>query len=172
MVQPRPAGSRRSACTWLLVAAALAASGCALRPPRGDGDPRGGAHWSGRLALQVEDAQAQSFSATFDLRGNAERGELSLFTPMGSTVARLEWAPGAATLHADHGPRDFDSLDALVRHVTGTALPMPALFSWLDGQPADVPGWRADLSQSDDGRLTAYREDPTPPAVLRVVLDR
>ncbi|MBS0509283.1 MAG: outer membrane lipoprotein LolB, partial [Proteobacteria bacterium] len=50
----------------------LAALGSALlaacaQPPR----PASGAadHWSGRLALQVEDAAAQSFSAGFELQG-------------------------------------------------------------------------------------------------------
>ncbi|KAF1049511.1 outer membrane lipoprotein LolB [Xylophilus sp.] len=151
---------------------ALLLAGCAQQPPRIAAASHGGARWSGRLALQVEDAQSQSFSATFDLRGSPERGELSFFTPLGSTVARLEWAPDAATLHTDDGARSFESLDALVRHVTGTPLPVPALFRWLDGQQAVVPGWRADLSQAGTGRLTAYREDPLPPAVLRVVLDR
>lgn len=167
-----PHPSRRHACAWLLAAGALAASGCAQQQALPGSTQHGSTHWSGRLALQVEDAQSQSFSASFDLRGSPEQGELSLFTPLGSTVARLAWGPGVATLHADGGPRAFDSLDALVRHVTGTALPVPALFSWLDGTPAAVPGWRADLSQSDSGRLTAYREDPAPPAVLHVVLDR
>ena len=31
--------------------------------------------WSGRLALQVQDQAAQSFSAAFELQGNAQQGE-------------------------------------------------------------------------------------------------
>ena len=55
--------------------------------------------------------------------------------------------------------------------MTGAALPVDALFQWLAGQPAAVPGWRADLSQVASGRLQAVRESPQPTADLRVVFE-
>jgi outer membrane lipoprotein LolB len=133
------------------------------------------AYWSGRLALQVEaepPQSAQSFSAGFELKGSAQDGELQLFSPLGQTLATLSWAPGKASMRANGSQRDFDSIDALVAHATGTAIPVGALFDWLAGRNAAVPGWQADLSQLANGRLTAKRNEPSPVAVLRVALER
>ncbi len=123
--------------------------------------------------MQVQDTQAQSFSAGFELQGGASEGELKLFTPLGGTLARLNWSPGSAVLQqADGQQRRFPSLDALVAAATGTAVPVEALFDWLEGKDTAVPGWQADLSQLGRGRLQARRYEPAPTADLRVVLEQ
>ena len=66
----------------------------------------------------------------------------------------------------------FDSVDALMAQATGAAVPMSALFAWLDGTNANVSGWSADLSRRAEGRITAKRSQPSPAADLRVVLDQ
>jgi outer membrane lipoprotein LolB len=134
--------------------------------------PRADGFWSGRLAVQVNAASAPSFSASFELKGAPDEGELSLFNPLGGTVARLEWRPGSATLHARGEVRQFDALETLVTEATGAPLPLAALFDWLRGNNTPVPGWQADLSHLNDGRLTALRSQPLPTATLRVVLDK
>jgi outer membrane lipoprotein LolB len=128
--------------------------------------------WTGRLALQVEERANQSFSAGFELRGRPETGELTLFNPLGGTVAVLAWAPGSATLRASGQTRQFESLEALAAHVTGAPIPVAALFDWLEGRNTAVPGWQADLSQLADGRLRARRDSPPPAADLRVAFER
>ena len=131
------------------------------------------AEWTGRLSLQVESDPPQSFSAGYELKGSAEQGELALFTPLGSTVAVLSWGPGMATLRSsDNQVRQFDSLDSLAQQATGTAVPVAALFSWLKGEQATQPGWHAELSQLQQGRLSARRISPAPEALLRMVIDR
>lgn len=155
-----------------LLAGVMLLSSCATAPkPARSVDAQTGP-WSGRLALQVADNQSQSFSAGFELKGNARTGELTLFNPLGGTLAALSWAPGSATLRGNGEAREFDSVDALVAHATGSAIPVAALFDWLRGTNTPVPGWQADLSQLDAGRLRAQRTQPPPPADLRVVLDR
>jgi outer membrane lipoprotein LolB len=153
-----------------LALAALLLAGCAhpLRPP----EERSAQYWSGRLALQVEESQSQSFAAAFELEGSPETGELKLFSPLGGTLARLIWAPGSATLNSGSKAQQFDSLEALAAQATGTALPVAALFDWLRGVNTPVPGWVADLSQLADGRLRARRVSPAPAADLRVALDK
>lgn len=157
---------------WLLAFAVVFAAGCAT-PPRPTA-PAGAATgpWTGRLAVQVEDNQSQSFSAGFELKGSASAGELALYSPLGGTLAVLAWAPGSATLRANGQTRDFDSVDALVAHATGAAIPVAALFDWLRGIDTLVAGWQADLSLLGQGRLRAKRLQPPPQADLRVVLDR
>ncbi|WP_370628118.1 lipoprotein insertase outer membrane protein LolB [Acidovorax sp. sif0732] len=128
--------------------------------------------WSGRLALQVDGQASQSFSAMFELRGNAQSGGLALISPLGSRIAQLDWKDGHAQLVSAQETRTSDSLDALLQDVTGTRIPVAALFGWLKGVQATVPGWRADLSALEQGRLVAHRDDPVPQATLRIALTR
>lgn len=122
--------------------------------------------------MQVEGSAAQSFSAGFELKGSVQTGELSLFNPLGGTLARMVWQPGSATLIARGETSKFDSLENLVEQATGAPLPVTALFDWLRGDNTAIPGWQADLSHLDDGRLSAVRSQPQPTATLRVVIDK
>ncbi len=162
---------RRRLSLVAVSAAALWLAGCAA-PAR---LPAAGPHWSGRLALQVEsdaaDKPPAAFSAGFDLRGSPSQGSLALYTPLGGTAARLEWAPGLARLDAPgQAMREAASLPGLVREATGTDLPVAALFDWLQGRPTIAEGWEADLSGREGGRLRARRIAP-PRADLRLVLE-
>ena len=152
--------------------AALLLAACA-QPPR----PAGGAadHWSGRLAVQVEEdanTPPQSFSAGFELKGSPDAGELTLFNPLGTTLARLEWLPGRALLHSGQERRESTSLQALVLELTGSDLPIAALFGWLKGEAVQAAGWEADLGALDNGRLTATRHTPAPRTTLRIALSQ
>ena len=153
---------------WLLALLTLLLAACAT-PKRTA--PPGVQSWTGRMALSVEGQSGQSFSAGFELKGAPETGELSLFNPLGGTVAVLAWAPGSATLRANGSTREFSSLEALAEEATGAPLPVASLFDWLAGKPTAVPGWEPDLSQVAEGRLRARRTDPPPPADLRLVFE-
>lgn len=124
------------------------------------------------MSLRIDSDPVQTFAALFELRGNAETGSLTLSTPIGSTLASLQWAPGEATLHDGRQTRRFDSVDALVQAATGAAIPVGALFGWLAGRNDQVPGWTAELGQLAQGRLQARRDAPLPTADLRVVFER
>jgi len=170
----RRAWPRRA--TWFARAAALAVvfamAGCATPPkPSAPVDAENGP-WSGRLALKVEDKPGDSFSAGFELKGNARAGELALYSPLGGTLALLSWEPGSANLRTGNDTRQFPSVDSLVAHVTGAVIPVGALFDWLRGLDTHVAGWTADLSQLAQGRLAAKRTEPPPQADLRLVLER
>ena len=91
---------------WL-AAAVFGVAGCAATVPRAPTD------LSGRLALRVE-APAHSFSADFDLRGDAERGQLHLTGPLGTTLGEAQWQPGAARLRT--GERDRVVPEVVDRH--------------------------------------------------------
>jgi len=161
----------RRRMSWLLGCGLVALSGCAT-PPRPSVGASDEGPWSGRLALQIKDQASQSFAAMFELRGTAQAGELILTNPLGGTLAALAWAPGSATLRSNGQTRSFPSVDALVTQATGAAIPVAALFDWLRGRNTPVPGWRANLTQLAQGRISALRYDPQPEADLRVALDR
>jgi len=147
----------------ILLAVILA--GCATSPSHTPGQTV----WSGRLAVQVDSEPPQSFSAGFDLSGNAQEGELALTTPLGNTVATVRWSPGAAELQQGQQVTRRASLDELSTELSGTALPVTALFAWLRGQPQIASGWVADLSRQPEGRIHARRQTPAPAAELRII---
>lgn len=127
----------------------------------------------GRISLQIQSEPAQSFSAGFELKGRPEQGELTLISPLGNVLGILRWNPLEATL--DSGSQQtqrFSSVDALMAQATGAAIPLVALFAWLQGDNANVSGWSADLSRHSEGRILARRAQPAPQAELRVILDQ
>lgn len=147
-------------------------AGCASTT-RGKGNFDLKNHWQGRIAIKVLSTPPQAFSADFELDRQGEAGTLALFSPLGTTVAHMQWAPGLAQLRNGGELRNFDSLSALAQQATGTELPVAALFDWLRGTATAAPGWEADLSQLPEGRLLARRMADSAPAVeLRILLER
>lgn len=131
-----------------------------------------GAFWSGRIGLQLLSAPPQNWSATFELKGSAEEGQMILFSPIGTTLARLRWTPNVAMLEQGQDQTISNNLQSLSQQLTGADLPIGTLFEWLSGRTGDAPGWEVDLSQHLQGRLSAKRVSPAPEAVLRILLDQ
>lgn len=128
-------------------------------------------HWQGRLALKVFSKPLQAMSASFDLQGQPEHGELTLTSPLGTMLARLQWAAGSATLNANGEQKSFGSLQELARKATGTDLPVSSLFAWLQGQDESVAGWQVDLTDLPNGRLQARHIEDVQ-AELKIILDQ
>lgn len=152
----------------LLLAGVLLAllSACAT-PPREPVVP-GEVFWQGRLALRVDSQPPQSLSAGFELRGNAQQGELALSSPLGQVLAVADWGAQGARLRQGGTERRYASVDDMTTELTGTPLPLAALYDWLQGK-ADAPaGWEVDLSGHAEGRLVARRMAPPPAAELRL----
>ncbi|MBT2336891.1 hypothetical protein J7E49_23680 [Variovorax paradoxus] len=171
---PAPEVSRSGRRALLIAGgvALLSMAGCAQLTGGSSSAPRPSDSWSGRMSLRIDSQPVQTFSALFELRGSPEQGELSLTSPIGSTLAQLHWAPGEALLKNGSETRRFDSVEALIEAATGAAIPVGALFGWLAGRDERVPGWRPDLAQVANGRLQATREAPSPTADLRIVFER
>ncbi|PUE55816.1 lipoprotein insertase outer membrane protein LolB [Limnohabitans parvus] len=164
-----PHASQRRAWLSICGLGLLTLAGCATpRPPAADT----AAFWSGRLALQLQSTPPQNWSVSFELQGSAEQGQMVLLSPIGTSLARLSWTPQTAWLEQGQDKTESSSLQSLSQRLTGTDLPIAALFEWLAGKAADAPGWQVDLSAHPQGRLTARRSTPAPEAVLRILLDR
>jgi outer membrane lipoprotein LolB len=170
--------------TWrsAVGAALLALAGCAsVAPPAGEPPPL-----AGRLAVTVAaqtGTSARSGSTQFELHGNADRGRLVLTSPLGTTLARASWQPGAA--EADLGGGRIErhaSLDALAQSLLGEPLPLAPLVEWLHGRPWSAAphtprpggfeqlGWLVDTTRRADGLLLATRAAP-PAITVRALLD-
>lgn len=148
---------------------ALLATGCAS-PRLSANDPN--AYWSGRMALEVLKEPPETLSAGFELQGSAQTGEMMLLSPIGTTLAVLKWTEQGAQLTQGQQQIESSNLQSLGARLTGTELPIAALFEWLAGRPGDASGWLVDLSGHAQGKITALRQQPAPGAFLRIVLDR
>lgn len=168
-----PTTRLRSALFFGGLIAAIFIAGCAHPKRATNINDQGSALWTGRISLQVQSEPVQSFSASFELKGKPDRGELTLISPLGNVLGVLRWSPLEAVLDSGNQKiQRFSSVDALMEQATGAAVPISALFAWLQGDNASVSGWSADLSRHSEGRISAKRDQPTPRADLRVVLDQ
>lgn len=174
------------------LAALLMLGGCATLPPStrpqtASGVNEARAPLRGKLSVQVPAhglQRAQGGSAEFELRGDATEGRLELSSPLGSLIARAQWSPQGVQLELPGQQQQFDDLDAMTRALLGEAIPVQALFAWLQGrasegldwQPLPAPeqgfvqlGWRVDLSRQAQGLLQASRLGE-PATTLRIKL--
>lgn len=177
----RPAAARAGA---LLAASAALLLGACASAPRPEGD------WTtGRLSVRVEAVESvpaqpeRSYAAGFELRGSDTRGELRLFTPLGTQLAAARWSPTEAVLATADGERAFASLDEMALATLGERVPLAALPDWVAGRPwsgaanrrsaegFEQLGWQVDLSRQADGRIAARRDAP-PVVTVRIQLDR
>jgi len=127
--------------------------------------------WQGRISVTVQSDPPRNMSAGFSLDGDARQGELNLFSPLGTTLAKLQWNPTSTQWLQGSQQRRYDSMAHLTEETTGAALPMDAMFDWLEGRATPSPGWQADLSALNQGSLIAKRITPEPLVVLRIKLD-
>ena len=156
---------------WLALGVAVLLTACATPAPPPLAHSPDAQTWQGRLSVNVQTSPTTSMSASFALQGQAQRGSLSLYSPLGTTLAVLDWTATAAHLHQGTKQQRFDSLEVLTEQATGAALPVAALFDWLQGTPSPAPGWQVDLSALAQGSVSARRYQPTPEVTLRIKLD-
>lgn len=132
--------------------------------------PAIGAYWSGRLAVSSDDPAFRSSSASFELSGAPQAGTIRLFTPLGTSLAVAQWDHAGATVAAAGQLSHYANLGALVEALVGVPVPPEALFSWLRGQPQDIPGWSVQATGNPPQRIAA-RQHAAPAARLVVLLD-
>lgn len=146
-------------------------AGCATQSPAPKAAVEEQTHWQGKLALRVFSKPVQALSASFDLQGHPEAGELTLSSPLGTTLARLQWDANSATLTANGEQKNYGSLQELARKATGSDLPVASLFAWLQGREDAAPGWQVDLKDLPNGRLQAHHTEAVQ-AELKIILER
>jgi outer membrane lipoprotein LolB len=160
---------------WLALLVSALMAGCATpsRTAKLSGtEQTNSPEWQGRISVQVQGDKPSSMSASFLLRGNAKNGELDLYSPLGTTLGALQWTPQLVQLSDGGKHQYFNSLAELTEKTTGAALPVDAIFGWLQGRDVQAPGWQADLSGATQGSLSARRTNPAPEVTLRIKLDQ
>ena len=164
-------------------------AGCAINTPtrvniEGENSTFNGkpvtASYQGRLSLRIASDPPQSLYAGFNLNGDAQTGDLTLNSPLGNSLAQLSWTPQSAVLKANNETKEYPSTSALIEHVTGTVIPLNALFDWMAGKDTPAEGWEIDLSAMKTAnanndtvqRFVAKRTSPLPTAELRVAIEK
>lgn len=161
-------GRRVALAAPLALASALLLQACSSPPvvPANSGS----AAWTGRLALRVDTDPPVRLAADFELRGRPESGRLVLEGPLGQTLLELSWSGAGTLARTAEGEFRHASLDEALVAFTGVALPVTALFGWLEGRPIGVDGWETELERLAEGRLLARRNAPLPTLELRLLL--
>jgi len=127
--------------------------------------------WEGRLSVQVAGDPPQRISADFFLEGTARRASMTLNSPLGTRLARMQWNDASAVLEVGDEKRSFESVDAMIKSSLGSALPMQAFFAWLHGRPEAAPGWEIQTLDMVQGRIRARSVDRTPAVQIDLVLE-
>lgn len=129
-------------------------------------------HWEGRLSLKVLQQPPEQFSANFQLNGLPEAGELYLYSAIGTTLAMARWNPLNAQMLQGQQVQTFESMEALTKTITGSALPIPALMAWLDQDGPELAGWTLKSETVASGRrIYAQRQTPLPALQLTLLID-
>lgn len=114
----------------------------------------------GRFAITVndEDGKQNAVQGGFSWFDDGRRYVLDLTNPLGSTEARVEGRPGAASLTKADGTRLVaDNPDALAEDAFGSSMPVSGLRDWLRGRlPADPQA--TDVKRDDQGRPVAFAQ--------------
>ena len=100
---------------WVAGLALVFLGGCAHRAD----PPPGGAHFEGRLSVQVAGDAQRSFSAGFELVGTETLGRLVLTTPIGTQAAQADWSPQQVRLRVGGGERFYPDLESLAHEALG-----------------------------------------------------
>lgn len=148
---------------------AVALAGCAQlqkTPPAATQEAR----LAGRISVTVAGNAHQrgtGGAASFELFGGPEAGRLELTSPLGALVARARWTPGGAVLETPSEQRRFGNLDALTRELLGEAVPVAALFDWLQARP-----WPAAPHQrtAEGFEQLGWRIEPRLPSLVAIRL--
>ncbi|RXZ44791.1 lipoprotein insertase outer membrane protein LolB [Crenobacter cavernae] len=126
---------------------------------------------AGRIAVN---ADGRGHYGNFEWQHRAERDELSILSPVGSTVARLTRDDSGVALEADGQTRRAPDVETLTADALGYPLPLENLAWWIRGLAAPgVPVEKtADGIEQEGWRIRFIADDAGGPVPRRVELAR
>ena len=131
-----------------------------------------GKQYQGRLALTLHQASPETWQARFHLEGSTAEGSLTLFSPVGTTLAVASWSAGFARIQRGSDIKDYASADAMLNALIGSGIHMDQLWRWIENRPGSIESWEVEqLTRDDQTRLvTAKRPLPKPALTLKILL--
>jgi outer membrane lipoprotein LolB len=145
----------------LLLASALALTGCAVAPsaPRSTAAVapyRDALDLAGRIAINYSrDGKKESLNGKFTWQQTKANTDVNLISPTGQTVAVINVTPTSATLkQSGEKPRSAPDLDTLTAQALGWTLPVSGLRDWLQGYAVASDGSRFVATPANDTVVT------------------
>lgn len=139
----------------------------------------------GRLSVRYQqNGNDEAIHGSFNWDQSADRTLVTLFSPLGQTIALIEITPTVSTLtQAGQAPRTANNVDDLVSRALGWPLPVSGLRNWLQGFAIDAEGRRfvasplqnaANVTEQDGWRIhyAAWQDDAGQIRPRRIDLER
>ena len=135
-----------SACTTLPFTSGQPSSSQTVAPYRDQVD------LSGRLnVVYQKNDKPESATVNFTWQQTAQRTDVTLFSPVGSTLATIAVTPQEAVLtQSGKPPRSAPDVDTLSARLLGWSLPVSGLRDWLQGHAMGEDGKRFVASPQND----------------------
>jgi outer membrane lipoprotein LolB len=111
---------------------------------------------NGKIAVNYQNnGEQQPVNGRFNWSQRPGRIDVSIFNPLGQTVAEISVTPDAATLtQANREPRTAKDIDTLTQQTLGWQLPVAGLRDWLQGYAVDAQGKRFAASPANNNVVT------------------
>lgn len=111
---------------------------------------------TGRLnVVYQKNDKPESATVNFNWLQTAQRTDVTLYSPVGSTLATIVVTPHEAVLtQSGKAPRSAPDVDALSAQMLGWSLPVSGLRDWLQGYAAGADGKRFTASPANDSVTT------------------
>lgn len=137
----------------------------------------------GRLSVKyTRNGEPQSLSGKFDWKQTAQRTDVTLMSPIGSTIATITVTPEQAVLtESGKPPRSAPDIDALSARILGWSLPVAGLRDWMQGYATAADGKRfaaspsnSEVTTRDGWRLSfvSWQDGSNPPKPKRIDAER
>ena len=111
---------------------------------------------AGRLnVVYQKNDKPESATVNFTWQQTAQRTDVTLFSPVGSTLATIAVTPQEAVLEqSGKPPRSAPDVDTLSARLLGWSLPVSGLRDWLQGYATAADGKRFAASPQNDSVTT------------------
>ena len=111
---------------------------------------------TGRLnVVYQKDDKPESATVNFNWQQTAQRTDVTLYSPVGSTLATIAVTPQQAVLtQSGKAPRSAPDVDTLSAQMLGWSLPVSGLRDWLQGHAVGADGKRFVASPANDSVTT------------------
>ena len=139
-----------SACTTLPFTSGQPPSSQSVAPYRDQ------VELAGRLnVVYQKNDKPESATVNFTWQQTAQRTDVTLFSPVGSTLATIAVTPQEAVLEqSGKPPRSAPDVDTLSARLLGWSLPVSGLRDWLQGYATAADGQRFAASPQNDSVTT------------------
>jgi outer membrane lipoprotein LolB len=123
-------------CVWLAACTTLPES------PLSERNYQNAISVGGRLSVRYQqDGKSQSLQGKFRWQQQGELTDITLYSPLGQTIATIAITPGLAVMTQSGGEKkQAPSVTALTQEVLGWPMPVDGLRYWLQGFVRNVDG--------------------------------